>query len=338
MSCCNPITAWQRNTAYIRPDKPEPILHWAGYEYRKLVFKKPNENEIQNWREMKVPCQKCIGCLLDHANEWATRAYAESTQWENNCFITLTYDNEHLPKNYSEMKRDMQKFWKRLRYFYQGEQYWENPRTGKYENPIRYIVAGEKGSKTQRLHMHALVFNWKPKDLKYYKTNHNNDKLYTSKSLEKIWGNGFVIIGECTYQSACYVSRYVMKKQFQRTAVADLKEREFIETSRNGGIGLLYWLKNKVKILQNQGILLKQKDKVVLKKIPKYFMRKWKEETPAWENPKEFYTYKYKQMKQGKENWNKILQNTSKTESEYIKTLGEILREKAKILRRDNMI
>lgn len=339
MSCCNPIKAWQKNCYDISQmikNNESGLYHW-GFEKqrRKLTFKNPNNN---NYRELKVPCGKCIGCLLDKANDWATRAYAESTLWKNNCFITLTYNDENLPKNASLMKKDLQDFWKRLRYYFKGEEYWENPRTKKYENPIRYIVAGEYGPKTNRPHYHALVFNFKPKDLKYYKTNHNKDLLYTSKTIEKIWGKGFVIIGECTYQSACYVSRYVMKKRFQQTAVADMKEKEFIETSRNGGIGLVYWLKNKAKILTNQGILLKTKDKVQLKKIPKYFMRKWKDETPIYENPENFYKYKYNQMKQGKENWNKILKNTSQTESDYIKTLGEILKEKAKILRRDNLI
>lgn len=340
MSCCCPITAWQSNqswcdTAY-KPFLGSSLLRFAGYESRKLVFKRPNDES--QYRELKVPCGKCIGCLLDKANDWATRAYAESTQWQNNCFITLTYNDENIPENHSLYKKDLQKFWKRLRYFHQGEQYWDNPRTGKHENPIRYIVAGEYGPKTKRPHYHALVFNFKPKDLKYYKTNHNGDKLYTSKDIESIWGKGFVIIGECTYQSACYVSRYVMKKQFNRSSVTDLREREFIETSRNGGIGLLYWLKNKDKILTNQGILLKTKDTVKLKNIPKYFMRKWKDETPIWENPENYYRYKYQKMKQGKENWNNILKNTSQTESEYMKTLQEILRNKAKILRRDNLI
>lgn len=338
MCCFHPIRAWQKNCAYIRPDRPEPMLYWAGEHSRKLIFKEPNMYQINGWRELAVPCGKCIGCLLDKANDWATRAYAESTNWKNNCFITLTYDNDHLPKDFQEMKRDMQKFFKRLRYYEHGIEYWENPRTKKHENPIRYIIAGEKGPKTKRLHMHALIFNWKPKDLKFYKYNHAKDSLYTSKTLEKIWGNGFVIIGNVTYQSACYVSRYVMKKAYQKTAVADLKEREFIETSRNGGIGLLYWLKNKTKIIQQQGILLKIKDKVKLKMIPKYFKRKWKEETPIWENPKEYYRYAFHNQKQGIKNMKEILSKTSKTESEYRKTQEEILREKAKILRRDNLI
>ena len=147
-----------------------------------------------------------------------------------------------------------------------------------------------------------------------------------NKAFEKIEGIGLLK----TY--------YNKEKGYLFDVISPLKEKEFIETSRNGGIGLVYWLKNKVKILTNQGILLKTKDKVQLKKIPKYFMRKWKDETPIYENPENFYKYKYNQMKQGKENWNNILKNTSQTESDYLKTLGEILKEKAKILRRDNLI
>ena len=42
------------------------------------------------------PCRKCIPCRLNMAREKAIRAYHESQMWDDNIFLTLTYDDEHL--------------------------------------------------------------------------------------------------------------------------------------------------------------------------------------------------------------------------------------------------
>ncbi len=44
-----------------------------------------------------VPCGHCIGCRLQHAQEWAIRCMHECDNSPENCYITLTYDDEHLP-------------------------------------------------------------------------------------------------------------------------------------------------------------------------------------------------------------------------------------------------
>ena len=62
-----------------------------------------------------IPCGKCEGCQVDKANDWSTRAILEASQYKDNCFLTLTYDNEHLPKNSSLEKKEIQKFMKKLR-------------------------------------------------------------------------------------------------------------------------------------------------------------------------------------------------------------------------------
>lgn len=307
--------------------------------HKRVVFKKPQEKSLHLFRELQIPCGKCIGCLLDKANDWATRCWAEMQNWTKGCFVTLTYDDEHLPDNKQLRKKDLQDFWKRLRYFEHGHDSWYNPKTKRDENPIRYLCCGEYGPNPKdrrktpygRPHYHALIFNWEPNDLKFYKENHNGDKLYTSEKLKKIWKNGFVIVGRATYESACYVSRYVSKKAFKKQR-KDI-EPEFIETSRNGGIGLIYWLENKEKIIENQGLFIKIKGKVKLKNIPKYFMRKF-EQLDMFE----FDKFKYKKQKQGIQNWTKILKNTSLNESEYKEQMHQTLLQKARILRRDNII
>lgn len=44
-----------------------------------------------------VPCQRCIGCRLDYSREWAIRCMKEAECHTDNWFLTLDYDDEHLP-------------------------------------------------------------------------------------------------------------------------------------------------------------------------------------------------------------------------------------------------
>lgn len=317
MSCFNPIDAWRIE------------------DQTKLSFAKP-KNEKHVIEKLQVPCGKCIGCLLDKSNEWATRCYLESKNWKNNCFITLTYDEKNIPEDRQLHKEDLQKFWKRLRYYEKGKEYWENPKTGKHENPIRYYSCGEYGPSKGRPHFHACVFNWKPDDLKFYKFNHEGDPLYTSKKLNKIWGKGFVIIGNLNYRSACYVARYVTKKLYGRIGkiVYNQRKPEFTESSRNGGIGILEWTKNKLKIVENKGIYVKTKDTVKLKKIPKFFLKKWKESEEEI-GEYDYDMYIFEQTNIAKLKMTESLKKTTLNESEYRKLLKKNLIEKTKILKRN---
>lgn len=317
MSCFNPIDAWRLE------------------DQTKLSFIKP-KNEKHVIEKLQVPCGHCIGCLLDRANEWATRCYLESKNWKNNCFITLTYNEKSIPEDKQLHKEDLQKFWKRLRYYEKGKEYWENPRTGKHENPIRYYSCGEYGTKNGRPHFHACIFNWKPDDLKFYKFNHEGDPLYTSKKLNKIWGKGYVIIGNLNYKSACYVARYVTKKLYGQIAkiVYKQKKPEFTESSRNGGIGILAWIKDKLKIVENKGIYVKTNDTVKLKKIPKFFLKKW-QESKEYIGEYDYDMYIFEQTNIAKLKMAESLKKTTLNESEYKKLLEKNLIEKTKILKRN---
>ncbi len=72
-------------------------------------------------------------------------------------------------------------------------------------------MCGEYGDKLQRPHYHACLFNVDFPDRKHWKTQNGCD-LYKSEELEKLWGHGFCLIGEVTWESAAYVARYCMKK------------------------------------------------------------------------------------------------------------------------------
>jgi len=114
-----------------------------------------------------------------------------------NCFLTLTYDDQHVPSDYSVKLDHFQKFMKRLR--------------KKYQQKIRFFACGEYGDKKLRPHYHAVIFNHDFNDKKQV-TIRNNYPVYTSASLNQLWPAGSHEIGNVTFKSSCYVARYVMKK------------------------------------------------------------------------------------------------------------------------------
>lgn len=77
-----------------------------------ITFKK---GEAVGLKPIKLPCGQCLGCRLDYSREWAVRCTHESLLHKENSFITLTYDDEHLPEDGGLVKKHWQDFCKRLR-------------------------------------------------------------------------------------------------------------------------------------------------------------------------------------------------------------------------------
>jgi hypothetical protein len=154
-------------------------------------------------KTLQLPCGQCIGCRLRKSAEWATRCVHEAQLHDENCFITLTYDEEHLPHDGSISKKHMQQFMKTLRKKL-VEDYGS-------EKKVRFFGCGEYGDQLQRPHYHLALFGYRPDDLVLY-TVREGVSLYTSDFLSARWGRGFVTVGELTFESAAYIARYVTKK------------------------------------------------------------------------------------------------------------------------------
>lgn len=91
-----------------------------------------------------VPCGKCGYCIKKAIDAWCLRLYHEMEVSSSAYFITLTYNDEHLPPRQELSKRDLQLFIKRLR---------------KVNPGIRYFAVGEYGTEKGRPHYHAVIFN-----------------------------------------------------------------------------------------------------------------------------------------------------------------------------------
>lgn len=183
------------------------------------------------------PCGSCIGCRLAYSRGWAIRAHHEAFLNKENCFLSLTYNNQNLPKDGSIHKSELQNFIRDLR---------------KYAEPkkIRFFGCGEYGDKNGRPHYHACVFglDFQDKELlhagtisKWNKVQKKGDDhdIYISSDLQKIWQKGYHTIGKLSFESAAYVARYCTKKingKMAKNHYGD-KQPEFALMSRMPGLG-----------------------------------------------------------------------------------------------------
>lgn len=197
---------------------------------RSIVF-----NQQEGFRDLRVslPCGKCAWCRQQYSRGWAVRVMHEASLYEDNCTLTLTYDDEHLPSEGSLVKSDHQKFIKRL-----SEKI--SPRK------IRFFYCGEYGDKNGRPHFHTCIFNYDFKDKKKAETSPSGETLYESEELNELWQNrGRARIGALTYESAAYVARYVLKKMTYNVPPEfyyEGKTPEYADMSRRPGLGA-DWLK-----------------------------------------------------------------------------------------------
>ncbi len=190
----------------------------------------------------------------------------EAATHDENCFITLTYNDDNLPLDGSLNKKHFQDFMKRLR---------------KKIEPIRvrYYQCGEYGEKLARPHYHALLFGFDFQDKQLHSEEFGN-KTYTSEMLAETWGLGFVTVGQVTFESAAYCASYVTKKITGKKAqdhylrcdeygVAYWLEPEYATMSRRPGIGYKWYEKFKNDVFPSDEVPVPGTG--VYKKVPRYY-------------------------------------------------------------------
>lgn len=224
MPCYHPLKAWRG------PRGPSGRLSVVFDESKSLGI------------PVTLPCGQCIGCRLERSRQWATRIMHENSLHEESCFLTLTYDDEHLPKDLSLNVKHHQDFMKRLR-----------ARTGR---KLRFFQCGEYGERYGRPHYHSCLFGFSFPDRQLYSVRGGN-AIYTSEFLRDVWSFGHAVIGDVTFDSAAYVARYVLKKvtgepaeQHYRSfdpATGEVlqegrRQPEYVTMSRKPGIGA-DWIK-----------------------------------------------------------------------------------------------
>jgi hypothetical protein len=171
-------------------------------QYKSPFFLKLVEDRGGDTRAVLGGCNKreCYACQQNRALNWALKAYYESQMHQDSIFVTLTYDDQHLPPNGQLHYRDVKQFIDRLR---SHLRYHGGPL-------IRYFYSGEYGERFGRPHYHLVIFGWKPDDLQPIGYSKNGDTRSSSLLLETLWKNGFVDVGKASVASMMYIANYII--------------------------------------------------------------------------------------------------------------------------------
>lgn len=170
---------------------------------------------------IKVPCGKCEACVRNRASQWFVRLLMQQRYSGNSVFVTLTYDDQHLPYRVTDdgvlladvCREDIRHYHARLR-----------KSLGVKSQKLKYFLISEYGPNPSngwlhRPHYHAIYFNLDTEDY---------------PKVERAWRCGFIQFGELCEERIRYVSGYVTEKLFLPPDV----ERTFSFISN--GIGLDY--------------------------------------------------------------------------------------------------
>lgn len=227
------------------------------------------------------------------------RCLHEAQMHEENCFITLTYNDDNLPPDNSLNHDHFQRFIKRFRKAIAPKR-------------IRFYMAGEYGEQRGRPHYHACIFGHSFKDKIFERKTDAGSLIYTSKELASYWkhynpttGNnesiGFSSVGDVTFESAAYVARYIVSKQTGKDSWKEyvdkdtgfIKNKEYNKMSLKPGIGTTWLKKYETDVYPHDYVIIKGKKM----KPPKFYDKKY-----AKENPYEYDQILYKREINGKLN------------------------------------
>lgn len=225
MSCSNP------NVFIDLGKKPNGKRLLKMYPKRPDVSLESLYNRYGKDSILLVPCGKCPSCIKSYRLQWSLRCEAEAKLHKVSCFITLTYDDNHIVKDLK--KEDLTDFIKALR---------------NRGLKIRYFGCGEF-SPVGRPHYHIILFGYMPEDVSPISKSKSGFYLYKSKFIENIWSKGLCTVQEFDSAVAGYVAGYVDKKIEDHTG--------FLIMSNRPGIGHDYYIKNIMKLYENDNFVSK---------------------------------------------------------------------------------
>lgn len=271
MSCNKPLKAFKIGLTKNGKDQYKITnynvnhVEYCGRSWQSSYVDSVSKRASKIVREfIEIPCGNCLQCRIDYTKQWADRCMLEMKNHESSYFLTVTYDDDHVPKSGTKQfdsdtgeyiglkydgecmslrKKDLQDFFKRLR---------KNSK-----QKIRYYACGEYGDDTCRPHYHIIAFGLKLDDLVPLGNPNQRGCYYSSKLLDECWPNGKIIVAEATYETCAYTARYVMKKLKGKSAdfykLYDI-EPEFVVMSRRPGIGREFYDDNKRKFIDYSSI------------------------------------------------------------------------------------
>lgn len=220
-----------------------------------------------------VACRSCDDCIATRRHGWVARAMAEKATSKHTLCVALTYDDSSQANRDAAAMfcyRDVREFMDRLRSACARQ-----AKTAKlgYRPSVRFICAGEQGSRNGRCHWHLILYS----DLDLTKVgvytlrgrqvSARTDLLTSGKHKRRLnwslWGKGFVTLQEPDQGGMNYVLSYCLKDQFtheksegtMREARSEDYATGLFRMSKKPSIGER-WLIQKMEDLDAKGAVL----------------------------------------------------------------------------------
>lgn len=223
-------------------------------------------------------CGKCIPCLIKRKSQWSYRLVEQMRVSFSAYFVTLTYDNSHLPYgdfNAIGNKNDHRHFMKWLKYYDDPERLAKRDhisinefnRATNDKGKISYYGCLEYGDENKRPHMHYILFNVRDTD------SIGSAWAEQIKIKPKVYKPGFsygrIQIDDCNVNTIDYVLKYMVK---ERGDYDDSMEKERSWMSK--GLGNITTPEFVRYINEERGnVVVSQRGTKVA--LPRYFRKKY---------------------------------------------------------------
>lgn len=330
--------------------------------------------EMGYFKFTETGCGKCEICRTEHSKEWTTKGYCESQMWKNKCFITLTYNPEHLPKDRKLVRAHIQKFWKDLRYHLYKEptkkrgrwrkdketglKYWEEfvdlqkekeQLEEIYSNPLEDVF-GKNARRKNRYPIRYLncgEYGPKTKRPHYHaiiwnfqptdmKPHHKDSRGYYIYTSKKLEKiwGRGFVVVGYATPETCAYVARYCTKKFARTPEEEAKMKKKKQQEFIGASSMGFI--GYFYWIKNKDSI-KANGGIIMRCRNKTYLAKLPkamQKVWKWEDEDGFEEYDYWKCKIGKENWEKILSQTDLTESEYIEDTYRQRIKKYRLLKR----
>lgn len=237
-------------------------------------------------------CGKCLPCLMKRKAQWSYRIQAEARQAFSSHFVTLTYDEEHVPTGdfkTTANKQDHKLFIKNLKKL-------ENPKVlstrsmvssnewrkisnhEKFQGSLRYYGCIEYGDRNSRPHLHYILLN--VRDI------NNINLAWTTKPIKTLRKDGYkpsnigdsfgrIQVDECNINTIDYVLKYMIKDH----STKDYEEREKEKSFMSKGFGLSIADDQFIDYIKQPDANLVVNDRGTKIGLPRYYRKKFLSDT-----------------------------------------------------------
>lgn len=181
-----------------------------------------------------VPCGKCEECKNRKRRDYELRGIKEYQKQNTMIFITLTYNEENLPRTKllgipQFSKDDITKYIKRLReniYNHIAKKEKRDKTEIRKSEVIKYLVTSEYGEERKRPHYHAII---SIPNKSYY--------MELINIIQKTWTKGFTMLGNNfgivnSINGIKYVTKYITKSSGEEQYEKEI-EKKYQEAIKN---------------------------------------------------------------------------------------------------------